>query len=68
MTNQSFSNLISKEQAASILGVSGLTVHRWTKSGTITAYRIGKKVRFSKEAIERLAQGTPQSNNHKETV
>lgn len=42
---------LTRPQVAQILSISIATVGLWTKSGKITGYRIGNKVRFKKGEI-----------------
>lgn len=47
--------LITRQQVAEYIGISLPTLHAWTKSGTLKAYRIGNKVRYKKnEVLEAL--------------
>ena len=49
--------LITRDETAKLLGVSLVTLHSWIKSGILTAYRIGNKVRFKEnEVYESLQQ------------
>lgn len=43
--------LITAEQVAKMLGVSRTWVFARAKSGELPSYRLGKHVRFSREAI-----------------
>ena len=49
--------LITRFEASMLLGVSLVTIHNWTKSGVLTAYRVGNKVRFKEnEVLDSLQQ------------
>lgn len=43
--------LITRDDTAKLLGVSIVTVHNWVKSGILTAYRVGNKVRFKESEV-----------------
>jgi excisionase family DNA binding protein len=43
--------LISRKEAASILGISLPTLSSWTKQGKVPAYRIGCSVRYKREEV-----------------
>ena len=43
--------LISRKEAAEILGVSLPTLHCWTKDGKVPAYRIGNRVRYKRDEV-----------------
>ena len=43
--------LITRKEAAEMLGVSLPTLHCWTKDGRIPAYRIGNRVRYKREEV-----------------
>jgi excisionase family DNA binding protein len=40
--------LVTREQAANLLGISLPTLHHYSKHGIIPAYRIGSRVRFKR--------------------
>jgi excisionase family DNA binding protein len=42
---------ITRKETAQILGVSLVTIHSWTKTGLITGYRIGTRIRFKESEI-----------------
>jgi excisionase family DNA binding protein len=48
---QATEKLITRFEASVLLGVSLVTIHNWTKSGVITAYRVGNKVRFKENEV-----------------
>src|SRR6056297_23266 len=49
--------LITRQQAAEMIGVTLPTLHRYTQNGVIPTYRIGRNVRFKKsEIIESLSK------------
>jgi len=45
-------DLLIRKETASLLGVSLHTLHDWTTSGKIPAYRIGSRVRYKRLEIE----------------
>jgi excisionase family DNA binding protein len=44
--------LLSRKEAAKLLGVSLPTILEWTKTGKITGYRISSRVRYKRSEIE----------------
>ena len=49
--------LITRQQAADLIGVTLPTLHTYTRRGIIPTYRIGRNVRFKKsEIIESLSK------------
>lgn len=44
--------LLTRKQTATLLGISLPTLNEWTKSGEVTAYRIGASVRYKKAEVE----------------
>ena len=42
---------ITRKEAAQILGVSLVTLGKWTSEGVITGYRIAKRIRFKKSEV-----------------
>jgi len=56
---QKFSNVappeeveyITRKETAQILSISLVTLHDWTKSGTLQGYRIGSRVRYKKTEV-----------------
>jgi len=43
--------LLTRKQTAIILGVSLVTLHEWTKNGTIPGKRIGRNIRFEESDV-----------------
>lgn len=43
--------LLTRKEAAEILGVSLPTLHYWTKDGEVPAYRIGNRVRYKRDEV-----------------
>ena len=54
---------LTRKQAASLLGVSLPTLNEWSKSGTITGYRIATRVRYKRAEIERSLLQMKTSKN-----
>lgn len=48
------SEWITRKEASSLLGVSLVTIHDWTKKDILKAYRIGNRVRFKLQEIEQV--------------
>ena len=44
--------LLTRKEAAKLLGVSLPTILDWTKTGKIKGYRIGSRVRYKRDEIE----------------
>lgn len=43
--------LITRQQVAEIFGITLPTVHSWTNTGILQAYKIGNKTRFKKSEV-----------------
>ncbi len=52
ISQDSNSDLITRKDAAKLLGVTYPTLNRWTKDGTITGYRINTRVRYKRAELE----------------
>lgn len=46
--------MLSREEAAQILGVDLSTLHRWNKNGILKAIRVGGKVYYSTQAVQQM--------------
>ena len=46
------SEWITRKQASTMLRVSLVTIHEWSKKGILKPYRIGNRVRFKLHEIE----------------
>ncbi len=55
--------LLTRNEVAKMLEISLPTLHNWVKTGILTAYRIGNKVRFKQDEV----LNSLQSINHKNT-
>jgi excisionase family DNA binding protein len=51
LTHNSDDRLLTKEEAAVFLGVSVPTIERWVREQTIQRIKIGRSIRFSKDAL-----------------
>ena len=49
---QKETELLTRKEAAKLLGVSLPTILDWTKTGKITGYRIASRVRYKRSEIE----------------
>lgn len=43
--------LVTRQEAANLLGISLPTLHHYSKHGVVPAYRIGSRVRFKKTEL-----------------
>lgn len=44
-------NLLTRKETATLLGISLVTLHKWTNQGRLTAYRIGTRVRYKVDEV-----------------
>lgn len=44
--------LLTRKEAAKLLGVSLVTIQEWTKTGKIIGYRIASRIRYKRNEIE----------------
>lgn len=51
--------LLTTKEAAEILGIAEITIHKMKKNGKIIPVYIGKSVRYPQSEIERLSNNTP---------
>lgn len=49
---QQETELLTRKQAAKLLGVSLPTIQDWTKTGKITGYRIASRIRYKRHELE----------------
>lgn len=47
---------LTKEQACNMLGICSSTIYLWEKQNYIKAIRFGRRVRFAKSEVERVAK------------
>ena len=47
----SFPTLITRSETARILGVSHVTIEKWSKQGHLKKYRLGGRVYFKREEV-----------------
>jgi excisionase family DNA binding protein len=45
-------DLLTRKEAAQLLGVSLPTLHRWTQQHVLTGYRINTRVRYKRAEVE----------------
>ena len=50
--HQESTEFISRKDTAKFLGVSLPTIDQWTRSGKLTGYRIGSRVRYKRIEVE----------------
>ncbi len=55
ITKDKYSELITRKQASSILGVTPVTIMAWEKKGIITNYRINSRVRYKLDEVYLVA-------------
>ena len=46
------SEILTRSDVASLFKISLVTVHQWTQSGVLKAYRLGSRVYFKRSEIE----------------
>lgn len=44
-------NLLTRKETAALLGISLVTLHKWTNQGRLTAYRIETSVRYKADEV-----------------
>jgi excisionase family DNA binding protein len=52
VTDTIASEYITRQETAKILGISLVTLNEWSKTGIITSYRIGTRVRYKRHEVE----------------
>ena len=45
-------DFLTRKQTSTILNISLITLHKWTKEGKIKGYRIGSRIRYKRHEIE----------------
>ena len=45
-TQQEPTQLLTRKQVCELLNITAPTLHEWTRNGTITAYKVGTRVRY----------------------
>lgn len=56
-------NLFSRTEAAKALKIGETTLWRWTKEGHVKSFKVGSKVYYKKEDLEKSLIEIPPSNN-----
>lgn len=49
--NSNEPELITRQEAANILGISLPTLNEWSKTGELPSYRIGSRVRYKRDEV-----------------
>ncbi|MFN3445995.1 MAG: helix-turn-helix domain-containing protein [Bacteroidia bacterium] len=44
-------NLLTRKQVCQLLNITPPTLHEWTRNGTITAYKVGTRVRYKHNEV-----------------
>lgn len=52
--------LLTRKQVCHILNITPPTLHEWTRNGTVTAYKVGTRVRFKESEVMRTLQRVKQ--------
>lgn len=58
-------SLLSRKEAAKLLGVSLVTLNEWSKKGIVVGYRIASRVRYKKTELEQSLVQMQTSKNWK---
>jgi excisionase family DNA binding protein len=53
-------NLLTRKQVCQILNITAPTLHEWVKNGTVTAYKVGTRVRFKESEVLNTLQRVKQ--------
>ena len=56
-------SLLTRKEVCTMLQVSLVTVHNWTKQGILNPYRIGNKLRFKESEVLEALQSVNAKNN-----
>jgi excisionase family DNA binding protein len=46
LSSQNPEKLLTRRQVCELLGITPPTLHQWTRSGAITAYKVGTRIRY----------------------
>lgn len=61
-SEQELPELLTASEVAAALRVTKVTVHRWSKDGTLSPIRLGSKaVRFRREDVAQLLRPEPET-------
>ncbi len=44
-------NLLTRKEVCKLLNITPPTLHEWTRNGTITAYKVGTRVRYKHHEV-----------------
>jgi len=53
-------NLLTRKQVCTLLNITAPTLNIWSRNGTITAYKIGTRVRFKETEVLKTLQRVKQ--------
>ena len=56
-------NLLTRKQVCEILNITAPTLHEWTKNGTVTAYKVGTRVRYKQTEVLNTLQRVQRTKN-----
>lgn len=49
-------HLLTRKQVCEILNITPPTLHEWTRNGTVTAYKVGTRVRYKQNEVMNTLQ------------
>lgn len=55
--------LLTRKQVCQLLNITPPTLHEWTKNGTITAYKVGTRVRYKQNEVLNTLQRIQRTKN-----
>ena len=53
-------NLLTRKQVCNLLNITAPTLHEWTRNGTISAYKVGTRVRYKETEVMNTLQRVKQ--------
>jgi excisionase family DNA binding protein len=53
-------NLLTRKQVCTLLNITPPTLHEWTRNGTVTAYKIGTRIRYKENEVLKTLQRVKQ--------
>jgi excisionase family DNA binding protein len=48
--------LLTRKQVCELLSITPPTLHEWTRNGTITAYKVGTRIRYKESEVAHTLQ------------
>ncbi|MFL5786651.1 MAG: helix-turn-helix domain-containing protein [Flavisolibacter sp.] len=66
-TDNVITNLLTREQAAVMLGASIMTVYNLQSSGLLNPVKIGGRIRFNKDEVQSILNGKTNSKEPQST-